>query len=195
MIDSMPRLYPSRGIVSIPHAGLGNRQNFGMRPRQILSENLKALMKARPDLDLLPKIVAASDKRLSNGTLDRIRRGASATDIDTLEELATTFGIEPWQLLIEGLNPQALHVLQQFKALVTLPYSSEAGNSDRMGKPDRKVVPEQSSSGHNDQTGPVFGPALTKLFGSAKGKENGPSTEFSSKPKAAPPKKRGGKHP
>lgn len=194
MIDSMPRLYPSRGIVSIPHAGLGNRQNFGMRPRQILSENLKALMKARPDLDLLPKIVAASDKRLSNGTLDRIRRGASATDIDTLEELATTFGIEPWQLLIEGLNPQALHVLQQIKALVTLPYSPTPVNSDRMGKPDRKVLPEPSSSGHNVNVEPEFGPALTKLFSSGRGIKNGTSAELPAKPKTAAPKKRSGKH-
>lgn len=65
---------------------------------------------------------------------------------------------------------------------------------DRMGKPDSKVLPASSSKGHNDQSEPAFGAALTKLFESGRGKKNGPSTNISSKPKAATPKKRGGKH-
>lgn len=70
-----------------------------MRPREILARNLRDLMASRGGLDTLKKLVAASDGRLSNGKLDRVRRGIAATDVDTLEELAYTFGVEPWQLL------------------------------------------------------------------------------------------------
>lgn len=68
-----------------------------MRPRDILSSNLRAMMAAHPELDTLPKITAASG--VSNGTLDRIRRAAVSTRIDELERLGRAFGVEPWELL------------------------------------------------------------------------------------------------
>ena len=68
-----------------------------MRPRDILSNNLRALMAARPDLGTLPKITARSG--VSNGTLDRIRRAAVSTRVDELERLGKAFGMEPWELL------------------------------------------------------------------------------------------------
>lgn len=68
-----------------------------MRPRDILSANLRTLMAARPDLNTLPKLTARSG--VSNGTLDRIRRAAVSTRVDELEKLAHAFGIEPCELL------------------------------------------------------------------------------------------------
>lgn len=68
-----------------------------MRPRDILANNLRALMAARPDLNTLPKITAASG--VSNGTLDRIRRAAVSTRVDELERLGKAFGIEAWEML------------------------------------------------------------------------------------------------
>jgi len=68
-----------------------------MRPRDILANNLRALMAARPDLDTLPKITARSG--VSNGTLDRIRRAVVSTRVDELEKLGRAFGVEPWELL------------------------------------------------------------------------------------------------
>jgi transcriptional regulator with XRE-family HTH domain len=68
-----------------------------MRPRDILSNNLRALMAARPDLDTLPKITARSG--VSNGTLDRIRRAVVSTRVDELEKLGRAFGVEAWELL------------------------------------------------------------------------------------------------
>jgi hypothetical protein len=94
---------PTAGIYLIPLAGLGIRHAVRMRPRDILSKNLKTLMAAEPRLDTLKKIVEASRGLLSNGKLDRVRRAASATDIDTMEELAEVFGVQPWQLLVETL--------------------------------------------------------------------------------------------
>jgi len=81
-----------------------------MRPRDILSNNLRALMAARPDLGTLPKITARSG--VSNGTLDRIRRAAVSTRVDELERLGKAFGMEPWELLRplghDKLSPLAL---------------------------------------------------------------------------------------
>ena len=68
-----------------------------MRPRDALSNNLRALMAARPDLDTLPKITARSG--VSNGTLDRIRRAVVSTRVDELEKLGRAFGVEAWELL------------------------------------------------------------------------------------------------
>lgn len=68
-----------------------------MRPRDILANNLRALMAARPDLGTLPKVTAACG--VTNGTLDRIRRAAVSTRIDELERLGRAFGVEPWELL------------------------------------------------------------------------------------------------
>jgi hypothetical protein len=73
-----------------------------MNIKEVLAENLKALMAANPRLDTLPKITAASDGRLSNGKLDRIRRAAVATDIDAISELAAVFGVPPAALIREG---------------------------------------------------------------------------------------------
>lgn len=56
-------------------------------------------MASREDLDTLKKIVLASGGRLSNGKLGRVHNGSAATGVDTLEEIAYTFGVEPWQLL------------------------------------------------------------------------------------------------
>lgn len=79
-----------------------------MRPRDILAANLKALMASEPRLDTLTKITAASDGRLSNGKLDRIRRAAGGTGIDTLEELAKVFSVESWKLLLLVPDAHAL---------------------------------------------------------------------------------------
>jgi transcriptional regulator with XRE-family HTH domain len=75
------------------------------RPRDILAANMKALMSAKNDLRLLPQITAKSG--ISNGTLDRTRRAASALNIDDLGRLARAFGLEAWQLLVPALDANA----------------------------------------------------------------------------------------
>lgn len=81
-------------------------------PRQILSANVKALMLARKDeLGTIKKIAAASGTKLSNGKVGRICKASHTTDIDSLQHLAEVFKVEPWQLLVEGLRPDALPVL------------------------------------------------------------------------------------
>lgn len=77
-------------------------------PRKVLSDNLKTLKAARPGLDTIEKIVAHSGGQLTNGTVGRIHAGSHPTDVDTLQALAKVFGLKPWQLLVENLNPEAL---------------------------------------------------------------------------------------
>lgn len=75
-----------------------------MSTKAVLAKNLITLMGQRPSLNTLPKITKATDGRLSNGKLDRVRRAAVATDIDTVEQLAEVFGVSAWQLLQEDLG-------------------------------------------------------------------------------------------
>jgi len=74
-------------------------------PRDILAENLKALMEAHADLNTLPKITAAGGP--PNGVLDRMRRAESACRIDSLAQVARVFGLQSWQMLVPGLDPKA----------------------------------------------------------------------------------------
>lgn len=116
---------PVVGILPIPCTGVGYWHSRAMRMRDVLAENLKALMEQSPHLDRLPKITEASNRALTNGTLDRIRRAESDTDLGKLELLAAVFGLEPWQMLVPGLDPQAppsltgSDLLQQIQALVS----------------------------------------------------------------------------
>lgn len=95
---------PLVGFAPIPGWGVGYRHDQSMRPRDVLAANLRKLMAAAPKLSRLPLIVEASNGRLSNGTLDRVRRASHATSIDTLEQIAEVFGVEPWQLLVPSLQ-------------------------------------------------------------------------------------------
>lgn len=174
MIDSMPHHNPMSGILSIPCAGLRNRQNLGMRPKEILADNLNRLMQARPHLATNLKIVAQSGGRLSNGKLGRIRLGGK-TDIETIGELAEVFEVEPWQLLVEDLDPKALPQLtttplvEQIRKLVSIPQSWDGVNPDRAGKHPTKVL----SSMENSPPGYALSPALEKFFSSTKGSDYG----------------------
>jgi hypothetical protein len=74
-------------------------------PRDIVSANLKALMKAHPELNTLKKITAKGGP--PNGVLDRMRRADAASRIDSVAQVARVFGLEPWQLLVPNLDPAA----------------------------------------------------------------------------------------
>ena len=68
-----------------------------------VADNLTLLMKSSN--------AAGSDEKLARrsgvgrGTVQRARRGEVSLSIGNLERLADAFGLEPWQLLIPGLEP------------------------------------------------------------------------------------------
>jgi transcriptional regulator with XRE-family HTH domain len=77
---------------------------------KVLGENLARLMAAHPDLNSNPKLAAKT--RLGTGTISRLRNGAVDANMDTLERMARAFQVEPWQLLVPGIDPGNLPTLQ-----------------------------------------------------------------------------------
>lgn len=83
-------------------ADLRTLPDMGDTPRQTLAENLARLMAESESLRTIKQLHAASG--VSTGSIDRIRRGTHATNVDTLAQLSAAFGLEPWQMLIPGVR-------------------------------------------------------------------------------------------
>jgi hypothetical protein len=86
---------------------------------KILAANVRALMLAHADLNTQMKVAEAT-RRASRGptidqtTVGRILAAKHKAQLDTVEVLAEVFGVEPYQLLVPGLdakNPQVLRSL------------------------------------------------------------------------------------
>jgi transcriptional regulator with XRE-family HTH domain len=69
---------------------------------ETVANNLRALMLRTPEYSS-PKKLAAKI-RTSKSTVERIRAGSVACQIDTLEAIASAFDLQPWQLLVPGLD-------------------------------------------------------------------------------------------
>lgn len=74
-----------------------------MKASEILKENVNGLMEARGWTSNKP-LIAASEGRLSNGTLGRIRGDGENTKLSQVDELAAVFGFTPSNLLAPGLT-------------------------------------------------------------------------------------------
>lgn len=140
-------------------------------PREVLSANLRALMKERPELGTIRKIADASGTTLSNGKVGRIYAASHTTDIDTLKHLADVFGLEPWQLMVENLNPEALPRLADASVLAQI-LDAVQGQSETAG---HNVAPIGPTHQLEKQPEPMVGPALQKAMSKAKGKAKGES--------------------
>jgi transcriptional regulator with XRE-family HTH domain len=77
---------------------------------KVLGDNLRTLMAAHAELGSNPKLAAKT--RLGTGTISRMKNGAVDANLDTLERIAHAFGMEPWQLLVPGLEAKNLPTLQ-----------------------------------------------------------------------------------
>jgi hypothetical protein len=96
-----------------------SKRESAATPRQVLSANLRTLMEWHPTLTSIKRVAEATadfrlngeDVHLSNGKVGRIAAGSHTTDIDALYSLARAFGLAPWQLLVQDLNPASLPVL------------------------------------------------------------------------------------
>jgi hypothetical protein len=138
-------------------------------------------MKARPDLSSIKRVAAASKSSLSNGKVGRIYAASHTTDIDSLQHLADVFGVQPWQLLVEGLKPNDLPrlvdegLLSQVRQLVAAaaappPPKASSFTDELTVQPKKRVAPK-------------VGPALTEAFDEGGKKNAGRSTGRVSKPK------------
>lgn len=174
-MGSMPAsVIPVLGHASrtnIPCMGVGYRQTRGMRARAILSKNLRTLIEAArqadPRLGAIRKVAEASGGKLTNGTVGRIAAGTHTTDIDTLADLAEVFGLQPWQLLVEDLNPKVLphlvdaEFLSRIKQIVD---GAQATNAAISPSPMDELTVQKE-----ERNRPVVvGPALQDAFNSGK---------------------------
>jgi hypothetical protein len=155
-----------------------------MRARDILSKNVRALIEdareSKPELGTIKKVAEVSGGHLTNGTVGRMATGESPVNIDAVGDLARVFGLEPWQLLVENLNPKALprladsSLLSQIKAMVE---SAKAENAEDSPSPTDEQ-PLQPSG--RDRKVPI-GPALAEVLGEDKNARR--RTASASKPK------------
>lgn len=85
--------------------------------RDVLADNLEALMKANPQYGKLLSLEQATatrggGKRIGKTTLANILKRTTPINLDYVEILAKVFGLAPWQLLIPGLRPENPQILR-----------------------------------------------------------------------------------
>ncbi len=73
--------------------------------KKILAANLNALIATHPEFNSNPKVAKRS--KVGLGTVGRIRNAEVSATLDSVAALAEAFGLEPWQLLVPGLDPDA----------------------------------------------------------------------------------------
>ena len=90
------------------HNRLVEKKDF--TPKAVLRQNLKALLESnagpRSQSDF-----KRSKKKIAQSTVGRILRGENSR-IETLGRIAEAYSLEPWQLLVPGMDPKNPPVLQ-----------------------------------------------------------------------------------
>lgn len=92
--------------------------------RGVLARNLATVMENVPALGSQSKI--AEKAKIGQTTVGRIARTEVSATIDNIEALARAIHVQPWQLLVPGLNPVAPPTLgnalptDEMNALLTL---------------------------------------------------------------------------
>lgn len=76
--------------------------------RLILARNVRALIESRGATEL----ELAESLRIPQTVLNRAANGTSDVRLASVEQIATAFGLNPWQLLFPGLDPRRLPVMQ-----------------------------------------------------------------------------------
>lgn len=103
--------------------GYKTERNQAYDFRDVLSRNIEALMDYNPIIKSQSEV--SRHCKIPQRTVGRILNGEVHANLSSLVGIATAFGIEPWQLLVPGLNPAnlpRLHYLdeQQADALAKL---------------------------------------------------------------------------
>lgn len=72
-------------------------------PKEVLWDNLKALMAYHYGKENLTRL--AKDSKCGPGTASRIKARNTSVGIEVLGKVSKIFDLQPWQLLIPGLDP------------------------------------------------------------------------------------------
>lgn len=78
--------------------------------KSVLWANVQALMVHKYGTENLTRL--AAEAKIGPGTVTRIKKADTSVGLDVLEKLSKTFGVEPWQLLVPGMEPENPPVLQ-----------------------------------------------------------------------------------
>lgn len=82
--------------------------------KHTLAANLNRLMDTHLSLSSNPKLAKRSG--LGIGTIARTRNADVSVNLDTLDSIAACFDLQPWQLLVHGLDPLHPPVLRSLSA-------------------------------------------------------------------------------
>lgn len=75
----------------------------GKPMRDVVAANIRMLMEANPHLNTNAKLAQRSGASL--GTVGRVRQGKVDPGVETINQIASAFGIEGWALMVEGWTP------------------------------------------------------------------------------------------
>jgi DNA-binding Xre family transcriptional regulator len=100
--------------------------------QETLGKNLAALMRRTPALSSPKKLAARIGT--SKSTVERIREGAVACQLDTLQAIAKAFELQPWQLLVPGLDPSNAPMLRHEDERLKALYASLRVASERIAE-------------------------------------------------------------
>jgi transcriptional regulator with XRE-family HTH domain len=103
--------------------------------QKVVGRNLAALMRHSAAYSSPKKLAARISA--SKSTVERIRSGAVACQIDTLASIAKAFDVEPWQLLVPGLDPANPPMLRHEDERLKALYASLRTAADRIAEYDR----------------------------------------------------------
>lgn len=77
----------------------------------VLRDNLRRLLKLLPGESGVAQLMAKTG--FKNGTAQRLLAAETSIGLDVLSQLARGFDLQPWQLLVQGLDPENLPALHQ----------------------------------------------------------------------------------
>lgn len=78
----------------------------GKHPRETLAANINALIDSDTPKGARRSVRAwAMKKGLDVKLIDRMTKGEHSVTIDKLQEVATSLGVQAWQLLLEDFDP------------------------------------------------------------------------------------------
>lgn len=105
----MDRVFPDTSYMS-RKVTPRDEESLASSTAKVLGANLQALMTANSELGSNPKLAKKTD--LGTGTISRLRNGEVDANLSTLQKIASAFDLQPWQLLVPGLDPAHPPVLR-----------------------------------------------------------------------------------
>jgi Cro/C1-type HTH DNA-binding domain len=95
---------------SCTHSGARYRSPMnGVDSRKVVWESVSALMKKRWGEDNLNRL--AREANIGPATAARLKAQKTSVGLNVLDQIATAFDVATWQLLVPGMQPDAMPVL------------------------------------------------------------------------------------